>query len=44
MSTEDKLFIHKYQPLYFNDFGLNNSLVNKYLLVIFTFRFNLISC
>lgn len=28
MSIEDKLFIHKYQPLYFDDFGLDNSIVN----------------
>ena len=36
MSTEDKLFIHKYQPLYFNDFGLDNSVVNmlKTLILI----------
>jgi DNA polymerase III delta prime subunit len=36
MSTEDKLFIHKYQPLYFNDFGLENSVVNmlKTLILI----------
>jgi DNA polymerase III delta prime subunit len=36
MSTEDKLFIHKYQPLYFNDFGLDNSVVDmlKTLILI----------
>ena len=36
MSTEDKLFIHKYQPLYFNDFGTDNSVVNmlKTLILI----------
>ena len=36
MTTEYKLFIHKYQPLYFNDFGLNNSVVNilKTLILI----------
>lgn len=36
MSTEDKLFIHKYQPLYFNDFDLDNSVVNmlKTLILI----------
>ena len=36
MSTEDKLFIHKYQPLYFNDFGVDNSVVNmlKTLILI----------
>jgi DNA polymerase III delta prime subunit len=36
MSTEDKLFIHKYQPLYFNDFGDDNSVVNmlKTLILI----------
>jgi len=36
MNTEDKLFIHKYQPLYFNDFGDDNSVVNmlKTLILI----------
>ncbi len=36
MSSEDKLFIHKYQPLYFNDFGSDNSVVNmlKTLILI----------
>jgi DNA polymerase III delta prime subunit len=36
MSIEDKLFIHKYQPLYFNDFGIDNSVVNmlKTLILI----------
>ena len=36
MSTEDKLFIHKYQPLYFNDFGSDNSVVDmlKTLILI----------
>jgi DNA polymerase III delta prime subunit len=36
MSAEDKLFIHKYQPLYFNDFGDDNSVVNmlKTLILI----------
>jgi DNA polymerase III delta prime subunit len=27
MNTEDRLFIHKYQPLYFNDFGEDNEAV-----------------
>jgi len=36
MTTEYKLFIHKYQPLYFNDFGVDNSVVNmlKTLILI----------
>jgi DNA polymerase III delta prime subunit len=36
MSIEDKLFIHKYQPLYFNDFGIDNSIVDmlKTLILI----------
>ena len=36
MSTEDKLFIHKYQPLHFNDFGIDNSVVEmlKTLILI----------
>ena len=27
MNTEDRLFIHKYQPLYFKDFGEDNEAV-----------------
>jgi replication factor C subunit 2/4 len=36
MNTEDKLFIHKYKPLYFKDFGVNNSVINmlKTLILI----------
>jgi len=28
MNTEDKLFIYKYQPIYFNDFGIDNEVIN----------------
>ena len=28
MTIEEKLFIHKYQPLYFKDFGLDNSVID----------------
>jgi len=28
MKTEDKLFIHKFQPIYFDDFGKNNEVID----------------
>jgi DNA polymerase III delta prime subunit len=28
MNTENKLFIYKYQPIYFNDFGNDNEVIN----------------
>jgi replication factor C subunit 2/4 len=28
MKTEDKLFIHKFQPIYFDDFGKNNEIID----------------
>ena len=36
MNTEDRLFIHKYQPLYFKDFGEDNEVVKilKTLILI----------
>ena len=36
MNTEDKLFIHKYQPLYFKDFGEDNEVIKvlKTLILI----------
>jgi DNA polymerase III delta prime subunit len=36
MNTEDRLFIHKYQPLYFKDFGEDNEVVEilKTLILI----------
>lgn len=36
MESENKLFIHKYQPLFFDDFGDNNDVVNmiKTLILI----------
>jgi DNA polymerase III delta prime subunit len=36
MDSENKLFIHKYQPLFFNDFGNDNEVVNilKTLILI----------
>ena len=36
MNTEDKLFIHKYQPLYFKDFGEDNEAIKvlKTLILI----------
>jgi DNA polymerase III delta prime subunit len=42
MSTEDKLFIHKYQPLYFNDFGLDNSIINMLKTLILVDNLNIL--
>ena len=28
MKLQDKLFIHKYQPIYFDDFGKNNEVID----------------
>ena len=42
MSTEDKLFIHKYQPLYFNDFGVDNSVVNMLKTLILVDNLNVL--
>jgi hypothetical protein len=28
MKMEDKLFIHKFQPIYFDDFGKNNEVID----------------
>jgi type IV secretory pathway ATPase VirB11/archaellum biosynthesis ATPase len=28
MKKEDKLFIHKFQPIYFDDFGKNNEVID----------------
>jgi DNA polymerase III delta prime subunit len=28
MENKDKLFIHKYQPIYFNDFGMDSDILN----------------
>ena len=42
MTTEYKLFIHKYQPLYFNDFGLNNSVVNILKTLILSDNLNVL--
>ena len=36
MTIEDKLFVHKYQPLYFDDFGNDNEVTQmlKTLILI----------
>ena len=36
MTLEDKLFIHKYQPLYFSDFENDNEVIKmlKTLIII----------
>ena len=42
MSVEEKLFIHKYQPLYFNDFGPDNSVVNMLKTLILVDNLNVL--
>ena len=44
MATEDKLFINKYQPLYFTDFGIDNDVIKmlKTLISIDTLNILLI--
>lgn len=38
----DKLFIHKYQPLYFKDFGLDNSVINMLQTLILIDNLNIL--
>jgi replication factor C subunit 2/4 len=42
MSSEDKLFIHKYQPLYFNDFGIDNSIISMLKTLILVDNLNIL--
>jgi len=42
MSIEEKLFIHKYQPLYFNDFGLDNSVINMLKTLVLIDNLNIL--
>ena len=42
MSIEEKLFIHKYQPLNFNDFGLDNSVINMLKTLVLIDNLNIL--
>lgn len=42
MSIEEKLFIHKYQPLYFNDFGLDNSVIDMLKTLVLIDNLNIL--
>jgi DNA polymerase III delta prime subunit len=42
MSVEEKLFIHKYQPLYFNDFGLDNSVIDMLKTLVLIDNLNIL--
>jgi DNA polymerase III delta prime subunit len=42
MNSEDKLFVHKYQPLYFNDFGNDNEVVEMLKTLILIDNLNIL--
>ena len=42
MSTEDKLFIHKYQPLYFKDFGGDSEVIEMLKTLILIDNINIL--
>jgi DNA polymerase III delta prime subunit len=42
MTTDKKLFIHKYQPLYFNDFGEHNEVVKMLKTLVFIDDINIL--
>jgi len=42
MTTEDKLFIHKYQPLFFNDYSTDNQLIEILKTLIFIDNLNIL--
>ena len=42
MSIEEKLFIHKYQPLYFKDFGLDNSVIDMLKTLVLIDNLNIL--
>jgi DNA polymerase III delta prime subunit len=42
MNSEDKLFVHKYQPLYFNDFGTDNEVVEMLKTLILIDNLNIL--
>ena len=42
MTSEDKLFIHKYQPLFFNDYSTDNQLIEILKTLIFIDNLNIL--
>ena len=42
MKLQDKLFIHKYQPIYFEDFGKNNEVIDIFKAFILMDNLNLL--
>ena len=42
INSEDKLFIHKYQPLYFNDFYMDNDIINVLKTMILIDNLNIL--
>jgi DNA polymerase III delta prime subunit len=42
MNSEDKLFVHKYQPLYFNDFGIDNEVIQMLKTLILIDNLNIL--
>jgi DNA polymerase III delta prime subunit len=42
INTQDKLFIHKYQPLYFNDFYMDNDIINVLKTMILIDNLNIL--
>ena len=41
-NSKDKLFIHKYQPLYFNDFYMDNDIINVLKTMILIDNLNIL--
>ena len=42
METNNKLFIHKYQPLYFNDFGIDEEIIQLFKTLILMENLNIL--
>ena len=42
INSEDKLFVHKYQPLYFNDFYMDNDIINVLKTMILIDNLNIL--
>jgi replication factor C subunit 2/4 len=42
MKSEDKLFIHKFQPIYFDDFGKNNNVIDILKTLILMDKLNIL--
>jgi DNA polymerase III delta prime subunit len=42
INSQDKLFIHKYQPLYFNDFYMDNDIINVLKTMILIDNLNIL--